>query len=65
VVVTSIVSHAGIDVGDCFVHMFDRLNAMSAFVAERRLKSRSGLLQISARGAHKRLIGECDCGESE
>jgi hypothetical protein len=42
--------------------MFYCFHAMAAFVGERRLQLCSGLLQISARSSHIRLVSKGDCG---
>lgn len=51
-----------IDVNDCLVHVFNCFHAMATFVGEGCLELRSGLLQISARSSHVRLVRESDGG---
>jgi len=63
-IVAAVEGDALIDVNDCLVHMFNRFHAVAAFVSEGRLELRPGLLQISARSSHVRLVRESDGGKS-
>jgi hypothetical protein len=62
IIVAAVEGYSLIDVSDCSVHVFNCFHAMATFVGEGRLELRSGLLQISARSFHVRLIREGDGG---
>ena len=60
IIVAAVEGYSLVDVSKCSVHVFNCFHAMATFVSERRLELRSGLLQISARSSHVRLIREGD-----
>jgi len=62
IIVAAVEGYSLIDVSNGSVHVFNCFHAMATFVSEGRLELRSGLLQISARGSHVRLIREGDGG---
>src|SRR6185437_4540470 len=62
IIVAAIKGYSLVDVNNCLVHVFYCFHAMAALVGECRLQLRPGLLQISARSSHKRLVRNGDGG---